>query len=618
MKFSPTVRFTFFCLFGIACASGGIVLAQVSDMDGDFIADAIDNCLNAYNPSQLDSDGDAIGDACDPDLMGLDSQPLQREGAVFYNVDFGTPPHTVGQPPALGAGSLPRDRPTDIVFGTPMVVASLGDLSNQPLLFDRDGASGQSGLLYEQVWFDMPSEDSSLPRFPRYHIQMDVMFETIGSHTGDERLAAIHIDVPSAHQIRFDSNGQIIAQVLGSGGYEVPIGTVQLGVPLFLEIDVDLVLQTWVIRIDGTQRLSNFLPSPFSSFRFVRVNLAAQIAPEARFGIDNVRIEGLSEDANGACCDRRIADPNARCVDDVPESQCVIDDPVQQTWTKARSCSEVSCGEHTGACCDRRTADPSARCVDDVPESQCPVDDPAQQSWTKATSCSEVSCAEHTGACCDRRIADPDERCVDDVPQSQCPIEDPMQQSWTKATSCSEVACAEHTGACCDRRIADPDARCMDNIPESLCVIDDPVQISWTKSTSCSEVSCPEHTGACCRVLEGECAEDVTESACQGPDFSWTKGASCSLVNCEALEGACCDNTGAGMCGDAVTIHECGCENCVFTVGAACYLDGHECNPISPLIPTVSAWGLLILALVHLCIAKITFGRWENRPIKYV
>jgi hypothetical protein len=37
----------------------------VSDVDGDGIVDASDNCPNVYNPDQSDWDGDAIGDACD-------------------------------------------------------------------------------------------------------------------------------------------------------------------------------------------------------------------------------------------------------------------------------------------------------------------------------------------------------------------------------------------------------------------------------------------------------------------------------------------------------------------------------------------------------------------------
>jgi len=41
------------------------VLDLGEDIDGDGISDSEDNCLNVYNPDQVDSDGDSAGDACD-------------------------------------------------------------------------------------------------------------------------------------------------------------------------------------------------------------------------------------------------------------------------------------------------------------------------------------------------------------------------------------------------------------------------------------------------------------------------------------------------------------------------------------------------------------------------
>ena len=42
------------------------------DTDGDGANDDLDNCPDAYNPSQTDSDDDRMGNACDPNCPNLD------------------------------------------------------------------------------------------------------------------------------------------------------------------------------------------------------------------------------------------------------------------------------------------------------------------------------------------------------------------------------------------------------------------------------------------------------------------------------------------------------------------------------------------------------------------
>ena len=56
-----------------------------SDIDSDNIADKKDNCVDVFNPDQLDFDGDKIGDLCDSDDDNddfpddIDSHPLNSE-----------------------------------------------------------------------------------------------------------------------------------------------------------------------------------------------------------------------------------------------------------------------------------------------------------------------------------------------------------------------------------------------------------------------------------------------------------------------------------------------------------------------------------------------------------
>jgi hypothetical protein len=50
------------------------VTTNLTDTDGDGVADACDNCPFKYNPDQKDTDKDTVGDACDlcPTIPNVD------------------------------------------------------------------------------------------------------------------------------------------------------------------------------------------------------------------------------------------------------------------------------------------------------------------------------------------------------------------------------------------------------------------------------------------------------------------------------------------------------------------------------------------------------------------
>jgi len=161
--------------------------------------------------------------------------------------------------------------------------------------------------------------------------------------------------------------------------------------------------------------------------------------------------------------------------------------------------------------------------------------------------------------------------------------------------------------------------------------------------------------GACCdtnSVTGGDpagCVDDVAPGDCTGPDDIFTLNKFCSTVPCECVPdctGAECGSDGCGgscgTCDDGVacTIDSCvgrtceaipsdaACDDSLFCTGVetcsanGCSSSGNPCAEglvcnedtdtcDSPVIPTVSEWGLVVMALLLLAGAKVYFGRRE-------
>lgn len=120
-----------------------------------------------------------------------------------------------------------------------------------------------------------------------------------------------------------------------------------------------------------------------------------------------------------------------------------------------------------------------------------------------------------------------------------------------------------------------------------------PITITVSRRLTCDAVW---QNGACCDAF-GNCADDVAESACNGDYFHNTV---CQSVTCPLVFGACCDGS-TGECRE-VTYSECLCPACAWTKDVACADTTEPCE--SPVIPTISAWGMIILTLLLLVGSK--------------
>lgn len=155
--------------------------------------------------------------------------------ALLYDLDFGTEPHTPGFPPVVGDDPPVRHVVSEIDLGDPLVVTSLGAMTDQPCQFDAwDGVADQISLRLD----DLPASDF-------YSLEVDVLVES--AEAGGD--FTVFFDAPAVRRIDFHSDGTV-TKFVGGGG-EVPIGAYTLGTIVHLRADVDLLRDTWSISLDG-------------------------------------------------------------------------------------------------------------------------------------------------------------------------------------------------------------------------------------------------------------------------------------------------------------------------------------------------------------------------------
>jgi len=191
---------------------------------------------------------------------------------TLYDIDFGSPPHTVGLPPVIGGGPAPRNTVSGIPFGSPTVVASFGPLLDQPLEFDSfDGQGDQIRLTL-----------NDFPPSYTYTLQCELTALTLESQAD----FAILFDTPTVRTIRFSSTGSI--NIFVPGVFSGSVGTYTLGTVVLLQVDIDLAADTWNITV-------NNVPVHSGSFggatQVMTIRFSTPVTPSppgATAGLDNV------------------------------------------------------------------------------------------------------------------------------------------------------------------------------------------------------------------------------------------------------------------------------------------------------------------------------------------
>jgi len=218
-------------------------------------------------------------------LLALAALPATGSRAdLLYDLDFGTPPHTVGLPPLIGNGPAPRETVTDIPFGDPRVAPNFFGLIDQPLRFDTADGNG------DQI--ELAVED--LSTCGTYALSCQVL---IGNIQGNQELS-FHFDTPEVRNVYFNASGDIVAfvpgQVIGV------IGSYALQTVIELDVAIDLPADLWTITVDGVELWSG----PFDATALTAVRVSTQVTPPiqtVRAAIDNLTLDGGDCLAAGEC-----------------------------------------------------------------------------------------------------------------------------------------------------------------------------------------------------------------------------------------------------------------------------------------------------------------------------
>lgn len=195
---------------------------------------------------------------------------------TLYDVDFGTPPHTVGSPPQTGSGPFPRNTVSQILFADPTVVASFQTMTEQPLLLHTTDSLGRGVSFSPDATCDLYRFESEL-----------LLTGTVAS--GD--LLFVFLDVTSGFtRIDFSPTGEV--QLVR--GTQTTIGQYPLGQKFDFRVDMDIETNKLSVFVDGVKIHETLAgSSPPTNIRVV-TNSAPPASSDSEIGIDNILINCIT------------------------------------------------------------------------------------------------------------------------------------------------------------------------------------------------------------------------------------------------------------------------------------------------------------------------------------
>ena len=121
--------------------------------------------------------------------------PCKVNATIYYDIDFSSPLHTIGQAPTTGSSIY---TPSEIVSGQPVVSQSLGALQDQPLVFNTLGNS--PFFYYDQIQLNMNRGTGF------YYTSFDILTQSL---MGSRNHFVVLFDTPCVHNITFQNDGTI-------------------------------------------------------------------------------------------------------------------------------------------------------------------------------------------------------------------------------------------------------------------------------------------------------------------------------------------------------------------------------------------------------------------------